>query len=200
MQQRLMWTENHDPASWPDESNYSSIGRMMTMIRFKGKVRSGKGKHNQMVIPGRNALASPPDSWPESFCPGSLNVGIACDGYPNGFQDPDSGGTGAVQLDEGSPTPALVIEWNQIKNNGLKPKAGKPRRGTGQFWPAVLTVVSTGQTQQCCVFRRINSKIKRQLEIIAHCSLRDTLCLNDDAEVCVDLWGADEKEEDRTTL
>lgn len=172
--------------------------RVMSTISFKGTVRSGKGKHNQMVVPGRTALASPPDGWPESFWPGSLNVGILPDGYPHGFQDPDTGGTGVVQLDDGNRTPALVLEWNQIENNGLQPKPDKPRRGTGQFWRAVLTVVSTGQTRPCWVFRRINSTIKRQLEIIADCSLRDVLSLTDGTQVYVHLSGSNTNGVNRT--
>jgi len=97
-----------------------------------------------MVVPGRSELVSSPDSWPERFWPGLLNVRIPPDGYPIGFQDPDAGGAGVVQLDDGDPSPALVLEWNRIENNGLKPKPGKPKRGTGHFWPAVLIVVSTG--------------------------------------------------------
>jgi len=172
---------------------------MTPMIRFKGRVRTGKGKHNQMVIPGRKALRSPPDAWPESFYPGSLNVGVPSDGYPDGFHDPDIGGAGVAQLDGGIPTPALVLPWNDIENNGLKPKPGKPRRGTGQFWSAVLTVASTGKTQECWVFRRINSTIKRQLEIIADCRLRNALSLNDGDEVYVDFLGGDETEGNRMT-
>lgn len=156
------------------------------MIRFKGTVRSGKGKHHQMVIPGRKELAAPPDGWPEQFHPGSLNVGIPLDGYPTGFQDPDCGGCGVVQLDQGTPAPSLILEWNQIKNNGLKPKPDKPRRGTGQFWPAILRVSSTGVTHSCWVFRRIDSAIKRQLEIVADCALRGALSLTEGTEVFVE--------------
>jgi hypothetical protein len=167
------------------------------MIRFRGNVGSGIGKHAQMTIPGRLEMASPPEGWPDQFHPGSLNVGIPRDGYPNGFRDPDDGGIGVVALDEGSPAPCLVLPWDKIANNGLKPKPGKPRRGTGQFWRARLTVVSTGQTADCWVFRRIDSTIKRQLEVMSESRLRSTLSLKDGAEVFVDLLQDDETDRTR---
>lgn len=168
------------------------------MIFFTGTVSSGKGEHKRMVIPGRRGLVLPPDGWPDGFWPGSLNIRILRDGYPVGFQDPDDGGGGVALLDEGNPTPTLVLEWNQIENNSLKPKRGKPRRGTGQFWPALLTVVSTRHTRPCWVFRRVNSTIKRQLEIISECSLRDVMSLTDGTEVYVHLSSNDTKESERT--
>jgi len=178
------------------ERRRSIIKEKQGMIRFRGKVQRGKGKHNHMVIPGRYDIADPPADWPNQFFPGSLNVRIPKNGYPDGFQDPENGGIGIVALDERILEPSLVLRWDAIENNGLKPRPGKPRRGTGQFWPAKLTVVSTGQSADCWVFRRINSTIKRQLEIISDSFLRSTLSLDDGTEVSVDLL--EKNEDDRT--
>lgn len=166
------------------------------MIRFRGKVRSGKGKHNQMVIPGRDSLAHPSAHWPDRFFPGSLNIGIPPDGYPNGFRDPDNGGMGVAALDQGIPKPLLVLPWDKIENNGLRPKPGKPTRGTGHFWRAILTVVATGRSTGCWIFRRIDSTINRQLEIISESPLRSALSLDDGTEVLVDLLETGEEASD----
>jgi len=55
------------------------------MFRFIGNVRSGKGKHSELVIPGIADLNHAPTAWPDKFHPGSLNVGIVKDGYPESF-------------------------------------------------------------------------------------------------------------------
>lgn len=58
----------------------------MTAIRtlaFEGSVSGGAGKHSEMLIPGRGALPGAPDDWPETLCPGSLNVV---------FHTPEAGG------------------------------------------------------------------------------------------------------------
>lgn len=162
------------------------------MIRFIGKIRSGKGKHSELIIPGVAELNGAPPNWPTKFHPGSLNIGIAKDGYPEGFADPDAGGRGITPLDDGVIKPTVVLPWDKIGNNGLKPKKGSPDRGTGQFWPAIITVISTGDAAHCWAFRRINSSIRRQLEIVAATSLRNLLHLNDGVDVFVDIAGEDE--------
>ena len=163
------------------------------MLRFVGKVRSGKGKHSELVIPGIADLNHAPTAWPDRFHPGSLNIGIFKDGFPEGFVDPDEGGRGVTLLDDGVIKPAVTLAWDRIGNNGLRPKAGKPRRGTGQFWPAVITVVATGGTSDCWLFRRIDSTIKRQLEIVSSLHLKVHLSLKDGMGVFVDVYGRDEE-------
>ena len=158
------------------------------MTRFTGKVRDGKNKHNhQMKVPGRSQIDSDVEGWPESFFAGSLNVGIEGNGYPEGFSSPEDGGRGVCLLDDGVVPPDLVLEYNKIENNSLEPKRGKPGRGTGQFWRATVTVVLTGENYDAWLLRRINSGIKRQLEIIADCKLRDVIKLTNGSEVHVDL-------------
>lgn len=164
------------------------------MLQFIGNVRSGKGKHSELVIPGTAELNPAPRAWPDRFHPGSLNVGIRKDGYPEGFVDPDEGGRGVTLLDDGVIEPAVVLEWDRIANNGLRPKAGKPRRGTGQFWPAVISVPATGTTADCWLFRRINSTIKRQLEIVSSLHLKAHLSLEDGMDVSVDVYGRCEED------
>ena len=164
------------------------------MFRFIGKIRSGKGKHSELIIPGTADLNHAPTAWPDRFHPGSLNVGILKDGYPEGFMDPDEGGRGVSLLDDGVIEPAVVLAWDRIGNNGLRPKAGKPRRGTGQFWPAVITVMATGSTADCWLFRRINSRIKRQLEIVSSLHLKTHLSLEDGMDASVDVYGRREKD------
>ncbi len=132
--------------------------------------------------------------WPAMFQPGSLNIGVAKDGYPTGFADPDEGGRGVTPLDDAVIEPVVVLRWDQIRNNGLRPKNGEPRRGMGQIWPAVITVLATGDSAVCWVFRRIGSSIKRQLEIISPLHLRTHLSLTDEIRVAVDVFGKGEAE------
>lgn len=161
------------------------------MIQFTGKIRSGKGEHSDLVIPGSSELGKIISDWPKCFYPGSLNVGI--NGYPEGFSaSPD----GVTRLDSGAIQPTVVLDWNQIKNNKLRPKQDNPQRGTGQFWPAVLTVDKTGESIDCWVFRRINSTIKKQLELISQKRIRESLSLDDGTEVSIKLYS---KEENRTS-
>jgi hypothetical protein len=147
-----------------------------------------------MTVPGRLEMTDAQEGWPNQFHPGSLNVLIPRDGYPDGFGNPDDGGTGVATLDQGIPAPCTVLPWDKIGNNGLNPKPRKPRRGAGQFWRARLTVISTGQTANCWVFRRIDSTIKRQLEVISESRLRSTLSLEDGTEVFVDILQENETE------
>lgn len=145
------------------------------MLRFIGIVQSGKGKHSKLIIPGAADFNGAPLKWPITFYPGSLNVGISKNGYPEGFKDPDEGGCGVTLLDGEVIEPTVVLPWYKIGNNSLRPKSGKPRRGTGKFWPAVITVAATGDLADCWVFRRIDSTIKRQLEVVSSLCLKTHL-------------------------
>ena len=115
-------------------------------------------------------------------------------GYPEGFSDPDGGGRRVTLLDSGVIEPTVVLPWDKIGNNRLRPKAGKPRRGTGQFWPAVLTIVATGGSLDCWLFRRIDSTIKSQLELVSSLHLKTQLSLIDGMDVLVDVFAMDEDE------
>lgn len=170
------------------------------MLRFTGTVRSGKGHHSELVIPGAQGITDPPPGWPERFHPGSLNVGIPSDGYPRGFAAPETGGKGVTPLDDGVIEPAVVLPWDKIGNNRLRPKPRKPHRGTGQFWRATLTVRDSGEKVDCWVFRRIDSTINKQLELVSPLPLKQHLGLRDDMEVAVELFGKKEEDQDRTSL
>jgi len=163
--------------------------KMTTILKFTGKVRSGKGEHSKLLIPGAEDISDPPPDWPIRFYPGSLNIDILSDGYPQGFAPPESGGRGVSPLDDGGIEPTVVLPWDKIGDNKLNPKKERPRRGTGQFWPSVLTVVATTNKVDCWVFRRIDSTIERQLELVSNLALRAHLCLKDGMEVTVELLG-----------
>jgi len=63
----------------------------------------------------------------EEFHPGSLNVGIRADGYPQGFASPETGGKGVTPLDDRVIEPTLVLPWNKIANNRLVPSQGNQK-------------------------------------------------------------------------
>jgi hypothetical protein len=164
----------------------------VAMTNFIGEVRSGKGEHSALTIPGATDWHDSPCGWPARFHPGSLNVRILKNGYPYGFTDPDEGGRGVSRLDDGVIEPTVVLPWGMIENNRLRPKTGKPRRGTGQFWPAIITVEATRDSAACWVFRRIHSSIKHQLELVSSLYLREHLALADGTVVFVDVYERDE--------
>lgn len=155
------------------------------MLRFVGHIKSGVGKHSQLVLPGSSVLQNAPADWPTAFTPGSLNVRIVRDGYPSGFTDPDLGGQGVMLLDGDTFPPTVEVPQDQITNNSLGPRRNEPNRGLGRFWRSQLTVESTGLSVNCWVFRRIGSSIKSQLEIVAGDHLRTAMALADGMMVVV---------------
>jgi hypothetical protein len=121
----------------------------MRKLEFIGKVRSNKGRFaKEMVIPGReNLLVVPPD-WPTQLAPGTLNVEIDSNGFPNGF-DEIGDGDGLRKLDNGQFTPVLTIPREKIAGNTLKPTPDEPTKGTAQVWRADINVIATGQATTC---------------------------------------------------
>ena len=92
-------------------------------MRFTGHVRTGKGKHAELVIPGKCELLSSPCDWPKTLCPGSLNIKIAPDGYPPEFIGVDP--KNAIKaLDTGLLPPAFTIPQAQIKIIGCYQQRG----------------------------------------------------------------------------
>lgn len=144
-------------------------------LTFHCVVRSGKGRHSRIAIPGKHKLRDSADDWPEQLYPGSLNALILAGGYPEGF-DALGRGVGMKKLDEGAFCPAFVIPADQITSNS---------RGDGQVWRAIVLVPSTGAECACWVFRRIRSTIRRQIELVANERLRDRLGISDGSNVLV---------------
>lgn len=152
-------------------------------LTFAGTVRSNKGLfHQEMVVPGRDALSAAPDDWPSQLAPGTLNIAINSDGFPLEF---DQIGTGdrVKRFDAGTFVPAFVIGQREIAGNTLKPSASLPNRGTAQVWRAELTNLSTGEATKCWMLRRIGSTIASQIELVAAVHLRRELKLSDGTPV-----------------
>ncbi|HWT61422.1 MAG TPA: DUF120 domain-containing protein [Ochrobactrum sp.] len=148
------------------------------MIVFRGKISSGLGKHSELVIPGKQELKDSPNDWPDRFVSGSLNVRIT--EFPSILQ---STRKQLKALDRGLFPPTIVIPQNEIKNNSLRSKLFKPRRGTGQAWRATLHTHS--RSTHVWVFRRIGSHMHDCLELISDKRLRENLDIRDHDEVRV---------------
>lgn len=151
-------------------------------MRFKGQITDGIGKHSELFVPGRNELATAPSDWPTKLQPGSLNVRVSQDGYPNGFAKYRHG-LSVKNLDDGCLNPAFVIPQNQLGNNKLTPTPLVPRRGTAQVWRTVL--YTDIQEIPCWVLRRIGSGLSCVLEIVAAVHLREVYNLQNGQ--CVEL-------------
>ncbi len=158
----------------------------MKSLIFQGKVKKGVGDHAKLKIPGRNSLKNAPPDWPETLCPGSLNIRI--DGYPSEFKHLSP--TEKVKnLDSKYFRPAFTIPQNQILNNSILPSTETPENGTAQIWRAILQIQTNENStnQDVWVFRRIGSKISSQLELVSNLHLRQALSLSDGMQVIVKL-------------
>ncbi|MHC4401271.1 MAG: DUF120 domain-containing protein [Planctomycetota bacterium] len=160
----------------------------MDALTFGGQIGSGKGRHSELVIPGRITFPNAPHDWPAILHPGSLNVYITESGYPEELLA-RCPGTLVQKLDSQMFSPAFEIPHDAIKNNRLKPKPNKPRRGDAQVWRATLLLSDGNAGVECWVFRRFWSTIERQLEIVSEKHLRTELGLADGADVTVQLFG-----------
>ena len=167
----------------------------MRELVFTGDVRSNMGKFSNMRIPGRKELPQAPENWPLTLCPGSMNIGLSDDGFPAKFQALGEK-EGVKKLDEGNFVPEFIIPYNDIANNSLAPKAGSPLRGYAQVWRAIITVPVSGRSAECWLLRRIDSGIKRQIELVSEKRLKTELGVDDGAAVVVKvLEGAARKSE-----
>ncbi len=90
----------------------------MDKLVFRGHIGSGVGNYSKMVIPGRTALACAPDDWPETLYPGSLNVKIVKDRYPDELLARCAGKL-LQKLDSQVFSPAFEIPHDAIKGNKL---------------------------------------------------------------------------------
>ena len=158
---------------------------MRTLI-FKGQIRSGVGRHVELGIPGRDALINAPLEWPEKLQPGSLNIGVHSDGYPEElieYRDFE----GVITLDRKLIPPAFLIPREYMKNNKLRSDPDMPDRGVAQVWRATLIVESAFESYPVWVLRRLGSRVGEQLELVSEVHLRDTLSLQDGMSVTVAL-------------
>jgi hypothetical protein len=147
----------------------------MRKLEFSGAVRSNQGAFSQeMVIPGRKSLVLAPEDWPAKLAPGTLNIAIHDDGFPNEL-DRLGKGDGLKKLDEGKFRPELAIPPWRIVGNTLQPTPDEPVRGSAQVWRAELEVASTGEVATCWMLRRLGSDIVSQIELVSDEHLRRRL-------------------------
>ena len=140
-----------------------------------------------MLIPGRNALVLAPGDWPERLAPGTLNIAIHDDGFPEDLHFLGKH-RGLRNLDEGDFHPALVIPPWRIQGSTLQPTADEPVRGSAQLWRAELAVLSIGESATCWMLRRLGSEIVSQIELVSHEHLRSRLNLPDGTVAKVTVW------------
>lgn len=161
---------------------------MKKHIEFKGKVVSGWRKHSELVIPGKAKLPNAPSDWPETLCPGSLNIEISSEELP---KELDVLGQGILirKLDNGILRPIFVIEQKAIRNNTIGPNSSVKGRGDAQVWRAFIKVEKSQEIYDCWVLRRLDSGMTRQIELVSDVNLRRTLNLVDGEYVLVSLEG-----------
>jgi hypothetical protein len=137
------------------------------------------------VIPDRNKLPSAPDDWPDNLEPGSLNVGVAANGWPSEFTGVPSG-KGAQKLDSRRFPPAFIIPHDKIGGN-FTPTPENPDKGTAQVWRAVLRASNPNRSRKVWILRRIGSGLKAQIEIVSDVRLKDVMSLADGVTVEVEM-------------
>jgi hypothetical protein len=154
-------------------------------LRFEGVVKAGIGKHSDLIVPGRGFLRHAPHDWPESLCPGSLNVRV--DRYPVALVQRGLSNL-IAELDRSLFKPEFEIPRDMLGNNQLGPRAGVPRGGDAQVWRARLTTFDGSLTLSCWALRRFGSQVGEQLEFVAAQKLR-AMGLNEDQRVEACLFG-----------
>jgi hypothetical protein len=163
----------------------------MRLLEFIGTVRSNRGRFaKQMIVPGREALLVVPADWPNQLAPGTLNIRVNNDGFPEGFNEIGEG-DGLCKLDAGKFRPILVIPQRKIAGNTVMPTPEQPTRGFAQVWRAELLVIDSGQSASCWMFRIIDFGYSKQLELVAEENLRSRLNLSDGMAVRVVVWEAE---------
>ena len=138
---------------------------------FKGQISKGIGRHVELYVPGRDELENCHPDWPRKLQPGSLNVRISPDGYPDIFNEAGHRLT-VKSLDNRIIKCAFEIPHISFGNNLLLPTKQKPTRGTAQVWSVLLE--ANGHSVPCWVLRRIGSGLGDVLEVVSHLYLRAT--------------------------
>jgi hypothetical protein len=160
----------------------------MRNLEFIGIVRSNSGQFSQdLVFPGRDDLIVAPEDWPMQLAPGTLNIQIDDDGFPQGHEEFGKS-NGLKALDEGKFRAALVIPQRLIAGNPVKPDPDRPTSGFAQVWRAELQVIATSQAATCWMFRIIDSDMLPQIELVAQEHLQSRLNLSDGMAVKVTVW------------
>jgi hypothetical protein len=170
----------------------------MRKLEFIGAVRSNKGEFSRdMVVPGRKGLVLAPADWPLKLAPGTLNIAVNKDGFPEGFEEIGTG-DGLNKFDEGKFRPEFAIPPWRIAGNTLQPTPDQLMRGAAQVWRAELQVISTDRVAKCWMLRRLGSGIVSQIELVAREHLRSRFDLCDDMAVKVTVWEAESKGKPKT--
>lgn len=158
----------------------------METLRFTGNVVNGIGRHNELVVPGRNAFPEAPVDWPALLFPGSLNLRVLT--YPAAFLE-----RGIVastsSLDVMGFEPEFTIPQDLMGNNQLTPTETMPYRGTAQIWRASLE--TEARMISCWVLRRIGSGLRDQIELVSSIGLRGEMGLTREKvwPASVDIFG-----------
>jgi hypothetical protein len=165
----------------------------MRKLEFIGTVRAGSGRFAEdMIIPGHDDLFLAPLDWPTQLAPGTLNIMVNDDGFPEGFIEIGSG-DGLKKFEEGKFRPTLLISPWKIAGNTLKHDSDNPTRGMAQLWRAELQVIATGQVTTCWMLRRLGSDITSEIELVSEEHLRSRLNVHDGMSVKVTVWETEEE-------
>lgn len=159
----------------------------MTLL-FHGKIVDGVGRHSALRLPGRISELAHLKNWPDPPFPGSLNVRLDRKRLPQHpmLQFAIQGGLRC--LDQSDFRPSGYVAFDQVLQNTIKPSAKRPHAGDLQIWPCSLRLLTTGQTHECFVARRVGSAVRWELELVSHCRLRDALPLSNGARVSVTMY------------
>lgn len=142
----------------------------MHKIVFKGCIVNGRGGHSELYVPGKNELQESHPKWPLKLCPGSLNIKINNDGYPNELKI--SGLSETVKsLDTSLFQAAFEIKQDQFGNNLLTPTDAMPNRGDAQVWKSTLK--TNNASIPCWVLRRYDSGLTQELEVVSDINIRN---------------------------
>jgi hypothetical protein len=170
------------------KDSHNPVRQESSSLLFHGIINTGKGTFSNMTIPGHALLSDAPCDWPEVIHPGSLNVLIGQDGYPDELFSRCQGEL-VQKLDSGTFAPTFVIAGAAISKNRLQPTPEIQRKGDAQVWRAQIHNRDNGQAVACWVLRRIGSARKDGLEVVASERLRDRLNLADGTHVTLELYG-----------
>jgi hypothetical protein len=149
-------------------------------LEFVGKVIKGSGCFSeQLHVPGEKEIPGLICGWPEKVRPGTLNVLIDDNGWPDDYLAKFGKQTEGLDLRRFQPE--IELHHSKIGNNTLSPQAGEREdKGNAQIWRSHLTKIESGASIQCWVLRRIGSQMPHRLECVAGEKIRTALGLPED--------------------